>query len=309
MKKRFCTFLILSFWTVSSVYAQAGDVPEDEVSEPKLLSIRDLSEQGKYLEAILRADEDQSYKPLGEIVASAKSAWALSLVSSARKYWDQALAHKDCVGVERARALLARSLMEFQEMNYEVARGLAEEGTALIGESELRGELWLLIGESLKAQDLFSISESYFEKAVKEAGSDRKQEALLSLAQTQRLLGKNQEARITLTKVELNSKITPKALTELVNIDASINNSQGVKTWINEGRKLFPSEFNAGENSYKEVKALLADGQLNEASLELERVGKEVREDDAWLQLSRALVEEKQARSQLSITEEKVENK
>ena len=287
-------FKLLSLLLIFSsfAYAQAGDVALDDIREPSLLTIKELTEQGKYFDAVMRTEEDHSYKPLGEIVAAAKSAWALSLIASARKYWDQALAHRDCSGAERARVLLARGLMEFQERNYEESRSLAEEGASNIPQSELRGELWLLIGESLRSQELYSISESYFEKASLEAGSERKQEALLSLAQVQKQLGKLQEARSTLTKVELNSNITPKALNELVSIDAKSNNAQGVRTWISEGRKTFPSEFNTSESSYNQVRAMLADGQVEDAEKELSKLIKEVHEDDVWLQLSKALVEE-----------------
>lgn len=288
-----CHIMCISLFFCSTLlYAQDGDIAIDDVKDPGLLTIRELSEQGKHFEAIIRVEKDNSYRPLGEIIAAAKSAWALSLISHARKYWDLALSHKDCVGTERARVLLARGLMEFQERNFEQARSIAEEGTSYINESELRGELWLLIGESLRAQELFSLSETYLDKAVSESTGHRKQEAILSLAAVKKQLGKTDDARNTLTKVELSSQVTVKALTELVHIDAQKNNAQGVRTWIQEGRKSFPSEFSSSQIGFQHVRAMLSDGLLDDAEKEIQKVSREVHADDVWLQLSRSLVEE-----------------
>ena len=283
---------MMGFSIFNYCYAQSGDFAVEDVKDPGLLSIRELNEQGKYFEAVLRVEEVDTYRPLGEIISAAKSAWALSLVSYARKYWDLALSHKDCVGIEKARVLLAKSLLEFQERNYEQARGLAEEGASLIGESDLRGELWLLVGESLRAQELYSLSETYFEKAAKETSGNRKQEVLLSLAQVKKHLGKFEDSRSVLTKIELNSNITTKALTELVNIDANANNYLGVRTWVKEGRKSFPSEFGSSKLCYNNVRAMLADGLVDDAEKEIQKISKEVHAEDVWLQLSRSILEE-----------------
>jgi tetratricopeptide (TPR) repeat protein len=269
-----------------------SDAIAQEGSVSPLLSVKELSDQGMHLDAVLSLHKEEGSHSLGEILAAARSAWALGLVAEARARWDEALGHPDCSGLERARALYSRSIMEIQEHKYEDARMFAEEGTSLIGPSDLRGQLNFLIGESLFSQGLFSVSESYYEKAVLESGKEGRQEALLKLATVQERLGKSFDARKTLVKVELSSNVTPIALKRLIDIDAGAGNNSGVRTWITEGRNAFPSEFHSSRLVYSNARAMLHDGMVEEAEEEIARLSKEARDSDPWLQLGRAILEE-----------------
>lgn len=267
-----------------------------EARANSLHSVRELSAQGRHLDAILELQNEQENRSLGDIFAAARSAWALGLIMEARIRWEEAFEHPDCTGVERARALLSRSLMELQEEQYEEARSFAEEGSSYIDSSELRGQLQYVIAEALYAQNLYSLAEGYYKKAVSESSKEGRQEALLKLASVQNKLGRPQEARKSLVKIELSSRLTPIALNRLIEIDAHGRNSTGVRTWVEEGRNSFPSEFHTPKVGYAHARSLLADGLYYEAEEEISHLEKESKESDPWVQLGRALVEEYHAK-------------
>jgi tetratricopeptide (TPR) repeat protein len=263
----------------------------DSYSADPLIGIKELSEQGKHYEALLLYKERERTYSLGDILSVAKSAWSLGLISEARKRWHDAFMHPECKGIERSRVYLAVALMELQEGEYETARSNAEEGSALIKASELRGELYFVIAEALFAQNMYSLSEQYYDKAVKEAGKERSQEALLQLARVRNRLGRAHDARKSLVQIELTSKITPSALEELLYIDTKAKNYAGVRTWIEEGRNSYPSEFRSSKISYQHANALIHDGLVVEAEEEISYIKSNTRENDPWYQLGRAIIE------------------
>lgn len=282
-----CTAICLPF----VVYAEEG--------EYNLLSTRELFEQGKYLPALLQYKKAADHRTLSDLLYGAKSAWALSLVNESRAIWDEVLAHKECQGTERARALLAKALLEYQEGYYDKARGNAEDGASLLPESELRGELWFVIGETLVSGEFWSLAEPYYEKALREANKERKQETLLRLAKVRERLGKRDEARKTLIQIELTSDITPRALQELLAIDGKSKNSSGVRTWVSEGRSSYPSQFNDPEVNFLLISALLKDDLSSEASMELSKSVSSSNDSNIWNILSSAELEQRLAEKQV----------
>lgn len=270
-----------------------------EDTEYNLLSTRELFEQGKYLPALLQYKKAADRRTLSDLLYGAKSAWALSLVSEARAIWDEVLAHKDCQGTERARVLLSKALLEYQEGYYDKARTNAEDGASLLPESELRGELWFVIGESLTSGEFWSLAEPYYEKALREANKERKQETLLRLAKVRERLGKLEEARKTLIQIELTSDITPRALQELLTIDAKSKNASGIRTWVSEGRSSYPSQFNDPQVNFLLISALLKDDMSAEASLELNKSISSSNDSNIWNILSNAELEQRLAEKQV----------
>lgn len=284
--------LMLFMFTPISLFA--------EEPEYSLLNTRELFEQGKYLPALLQYKRNVDHRTLSDLLYGAKSAWALGLVNEARAIWDEVLAHKECEGTERARSLFARALLEYQEGNYDKARTTAEDAASLLPESELRGELWFVVGESLASGQFWSLAEPYYEKALREASKERKQETLLRLATVRDKLGRTNDARKTLIQIELTSDITPKALQNLLMIDAKANNPGGVRTWVNEGRSAYPSQFNDPEVNYLLISALLKDDMNKEAALELTKSIDSSNDSNIWNILSAAEYERALAEKQVA---------
>jgi tetratricopeptide (TPR) repeat protein len=282
---------ILVIWVSIILISPCTEVQGDSYDANPLIGIKELSEQGKHFEALLLFKEKEGSYSLGDILAVARSSWTLGLISESRKRWNDALMHSECRGIERSRVYLAMALMEFQEGEYEAARSYAEEGSALIKQSELRGELFFVIAESLFAQNLYSLSEQYYDKAVKESGKERSQEALLQLARVRSKLGRAHDARKNLVQIELTSNITPSALEELLYLDMKTKNYAGVRTWIEEGRNSYPSEFRSSKISYQHANALIHDGLVVEAEEEISYIKSNGKDNDPWFQLGRAIIE------------------
>jgi tetratricopeptide (TPR) repeat protein len=283
-------FMVLQVCAMSFAGAESGS------HQDPLIGIRELSAQGRHFDSVLLYKSNEHSRSLGETLAVAKSAWAIGLVDEARKRWDEALQHPECSGTERARIYLSRAIMELQENRFEEARSFSEEGSGLLESSELRGELYYVTAEALYAQKMFSLSERYYEKAAREGSRERSQEALLQLARVRNNLGRYAEARKTLTQIELTSKVTPEALEELLAIDTKNKNFAGVRTWIEEGRTSFPSEFRSSKTSYQHARALVHEGLMVEADEEISYLSTNAKENDPWFQLGRALLEAEYAK-------------
>ncbi len=296
MKVSFTTILFITILSLLQLVSMSFVHGDSRVGSDPLIGVKELSTEGRHFDAVLLYKDNESIRSLGETLAVARSAWALGLVEEARKRWDEALLHPDCSGTERARVYLARAIMELQEGEFEKARSFAEEGSSALDESELRGELYYIIAEALYAQKMYSLSERYYEKVSREGAKERTQEALLQLARVRNHLRRNTEARKALTQIELTSRVTPEALEELLTIDTKNKNFSGVRTWVEEGRNSFPSEFRSSKISYAHAMALINEGLMVEAEEEVSYISTNAKENDPWFQLGRALIEAEYAK-------------
>ena len=256
-------------------------------------SISDLSKHGMHFEALGEYERNKSKGlSLTDLTGAARSAWALNLVDKARTIWDTALARHDFGGTERAKALLARSILELQEGNFEKSRAFAEKGSALLEEpSEFRAQFWMLIGETLRAQGVKSQAITFYEKATQEGSEHSRAEALFLLAESQRDLGMHQKARHSYTSIPISSNYAAKALKGLVEIDYSDRDYGGVLTWIEEGFKNHAEEFNEPRLMYLHVTALLKLERIEDAQKVLHKLGTNFSEEEQWFEIAKSAVE------------------
>ncbi|MFN8388988.1 MAG: hypothetical protein U0136_01710 [Bdellovibrionota bacterium] len=273
----------------------AADGGDDTVAPVQVSteSIADLSRSGKHFEALTRYVQNPQNLGTAEKLAAAKSAWALGLVDRARALFDEVLANKDFRDDERARASLARSIVELQESNFEEARAIAERAGAKLESSDLRAQFWLVIAEALKEQNALSIAETYYQKAVKDGGREVQNEARYLLGECQLKLGMINESRYSFAAVEAGSPYTLQALRKLVEIDLTQRNYEGVVTWSDEGRESYPSDFRDGWLSYALISALVELGRPQDAEKELKDLKTQQSENNPWYALSQAALEAK----------------
>jgi tetratricopeptide (TPR) repeat protein len=276
------------------------------LAEGHSLTVRELSQQGRHLEALDRYDSaGGSTAVLADKLAAAKSAWALGLVDRSRQIWDETFLNKDFQGTERYREMLARAILELQEKNFEISRSFAERGAAELPHSELRSQFWLVIAEALAAQGANSQAEGYYRRAVDEGSGEQKNEATFLLGKCQLQLGLVSDARYTFAGVETSSKFSAATLRQLADIDYSQRNYEGVLTWIKEGREVAPSEFEEPWTGYAMVTALLELGRKADAEKELERLRVRYSDNDPWFALAASAVEATHARGRLKMPEVK----
>ncbi|MCB0360023.1 MAG: hypothetical protein KDD44_10315 [Bdellovibrionales bacterium] len=256
-------------------------------------SVVELARRGEHFQALSRYTElSEQERSVADGLAAARSAWSLGLVGRARDIWDDVFAIEDFRGVERARALLARAILEHQEQQHEPARAFAERGAALLEPSDLRAQFWLLIAESLRSENVLSRAEGYYERAAAEGTGQTKAEALYFLGEVQKGLGRLQEARQTFTSLPLASAFTARALKRLIEIDHTERDYDGVLTWIQEGLSTYPTSFDEPWVQYTRIKALLALGRYADAQVAQKEFGVKFSEKDRWYLLATAMVEQ-----------------
>ncbi len=255
-------------------------------------TVLELNRQQKHYEAVLAYTErDAKTLSLTEKLAAARSAWALGLVDTSRNIWQEASSRRGFTGSERSRALLAYSIMEFQEGNYEKSRSLAEQEAQNLPASDLRSQFWLVIAEALKAQGAWSLAEGYYNKALEEAEQAHSSEATYLLGSCQLRLGKVNDARYTFASLDTSSKNTADALRRLAEIDLGQGNYEGVLTWLEEGRESYPSLFNDSWTSYAEVTSLSRLSRAQDARKALTRAQKNHSDNDPWILFARSALE------------------
>lgn len=269
-------------------------------SEIASSGIRDLSSSGLHFEAVARAKATENLT-LGEELATARSAWGLGLVDAARIHWDAALANRDFRGPERTREQLARAILELQEGNYETARALAEQTAGTLSPSDVRAQFWVVVAESLKAQNAFSQAETYYKKAVEESSRESKSEPLFLLGECQLKLGMVNDARYSFASVSAPSRYTAPALLRLTEIDSLQRNYEGVLIWVSEGRENYPSDFEEPWLGHAEVVALTELGRYEEARRALERVRVRHSDKQPWFALAEAELEARQAAAAIPV--------
>ncbi len=254
-------------------------------------SVADQTSRGDHYGALKQVFEADENLKLTDLISAAKSAWALGLSDVSRDYWRRSLAHHELTGTERYRALLAQAILEFQESRYDAARKIAEKAAGELESSDIRSQFWLVIADSLKEQDAFSLAQQYYRRAVSEATGTRKTEARFLLAECQHHLGLFTAARKNFVLTETGTPYTEKSLRYLIEIDLSQQNYDGIVTWVNAGREQVPESFNDQWVSYAYIVALI---NLNKSELaKKELAGFKIRHsaDSSWYALAEAAVE------------------
>ncbi len=288
------SLLMLSILALCEIAAAdtASTLPSGSAKQTSLESLEELALRGKYFEAMVHYTEAPDRLGIADQLAVAKSAWALGLVDTARKLWDQVLADKNFEDAERSRASLARAILELQEGKPETARAIAESAAQkLTGPSELRAQYWLLIAEALKAQGALSLAEGYYKKAVAEGDAKTSSEATYYLGESQYQLGLINESRYSYAALDIASPYTAKALRRLAEIDLAQRNYEGVLNWIEEARESYPGEFSDGWTSYARISALVELGRLDTAEAELNSYRVRHNDLDSWYALAQAGIE------------------
>lgn len=257
-----------------------------------LASLPSLAERGLHFEVVTQYHaRDKDKISVAELLIIAKSSWALGLVDQARQLWDEVLAHKEFDGTDRARAMLARAILELQENQPEQARRFAELAAATLPASELRGQLWLVIAESLRTQGALSMAEGYYRKAISESSAEANNEARFLLGECQFKLGLTDAARETFVSVNNSSAFSAPAMRRLLEIDLQQRDYENALNWATEGVRNHPEAFGDAWVQYAIVTSLIELNRLAPAQEEMKRFAAKHSPDNEWFQLAESAIE------------------
>ncbi len=267
----------------------ADPVLGEERFEAMHETVSRLSKAGRHFDALVRYyNTPKSDWGVTEKTAAARSAWALGLVDRSREIFDDLFSEAESSDTAHSRIVLARAIMELQESNFESARAYAERGVSELSESELRSQFWLLIGEALRGEKAMSQAETYYEKASREGSAEARGEALFLLASSQIRSGRLDDARYSLAEITTSSRFSAQAVRRLAEIDLKQKDYESVIMWIEEGREMYPSEFEDAWSSYAEVVALVALSRGAQARTALNEFKARHTELNGWYQLAEA---------------------
>jgi tetratricopeptide (TPR) repeat protein len=291
IKKLFAKIYAIFFITCVMLAPFISAYAEEEYLYLDREAVSEYARQGKHFQALAEyLKSTDRISSISERTSAGRSAWALGLINHAREIWQGVFAQKTFVGPERARTMLASAIMELQEKNYDQARAHAEEGIANVDASDLRSQLWLVIAESFKEQGANSKAESFYRKASLE-GSDRiRAEATFLLGETLMNLGLMDNARYSFTSITTGSEYAPSALKRLVEIDFKQREYESVLTWIAEGTKTYPNEFDDPKISYAKIISLLEMEKYTQARDSLNNMQVRYSKSNNWAILSEAAV-------------------
>ncbi len=274
----------------TTVVAQVSTGTGVPIVEETGESLSTLSKRGEHFEALRKYYEGKDFVfSLTDTIFAARSAWALGLPQQAREIWDQVFANSALANPERVREILARSIMELQEGNYETSRSLAEEAVYDLESSDARSQLFLVIAESLNDQGTLKRAESFYQKAALEGSKSSRGEAQFLLGQCQLKQGLAEQARYSFTAVPTESSFAPGALRKLSEIDLQEKEYESVLTWIEEGEERYPSEFDEASIYHAKITALLELGRFDQAQQALEKLRSRYSENNSWFILAHAM--------------------
>jgi tetratricopeptide (TPR) repeat protein len=177
-------------------------------------------------------------------IAAAKSAWALSLPQLAIEEFDRALQDDSLDPVDRARLLISRGVIEFQEGRYQISNHFAEQAVrSLKKPSPLRAKGWMLWGQDAYELGQYGSAEAKFVAALKETAAEDAPDINYQLGLCRLKLGRQMEARENFENVPLEHEMAPNAIRHLADIALSAGNFSSAEFWLNTGRKQFADAF------------------------------------------------------------------
>lgn len=249
--------------------------------------------KAEYFQALVAFDKLPARRATPEaIVAAAKSAWALGLAERAIREYDRALRDDTLDALQRARLLLARGIIDYQEGRYQVAALFAEKGVAaLLEDNALKAQIWLLWAESLVKLNSYGAAEEKYISASQHAAEASRAEIYFLLARCQLNLGKWEEARLNFEQVPLRHERAAAAMRHLAEIALQQRRHEQASFWLQKGREDFPDEFLDSWVDYALVKAAIDRGELKKVQELQQRAEQKYPPSDTWLVLLNSAAE------------------
>ncbi|NLF25317.1 MAG: tetratricopeptide repeat protein [Deltaproteobacteria bacterium] len=257
------------------------------------IEVQRKASSGDYLEALALYDRlPRRQITTSATVAAAKSAWALSLPERAVAEFDQALQDKQLGKGERARLLLSRGIIEYQEGHFQVAILYAEKSLKqLKTASPLQAKAWLLWGESLSQLKSYGAAEEKYQKALEASLPAERPEVHYLLGVCQMKLGRLVQARQNFERVPLQHARTADALRGLAELSLQQGQSAQAVFWLNKGRQDYPDKFLDCWVDYILVRAAVEMKDAKQVKLLQAEAQKKYPPSDYWLTLLNAAAE------------------
>jgi tetratricopeptide (TPR) repeat protein len=225
-------------------------------------------------------------------IASARSAWALSLPDLAIERFEMILADRRVPESERARVLLSHAIIDFQEERYQLSLQYVREALKLLKEpSPLRGRLWLLSGENSYQLGQYGPASEAYTNAANEAEEEYQADIHYRLGLTGLRLGNKADAASNFERVPLGSERAPGSLRHLTQIALELGEYEKAELWLTTGRREFPENFIDSWVDYALVQVAIHQDDAEKVKSLLATAESKYPPSDEWLTLLHAAAE------------------
>lgn len=257
------------------------------------IDVQRLTAEGEYLKALSVYDAlPDRRKTTYAIISAGRSAWALGLYNRAIGEFEKALQDETLEKVDRARILLSRGIIEFQEDRYPTAALFADRASQELDQpSILRAKVWLLWGQALQKMNAAAPAEEKLKKALEEASDEDLGEVHYSFGLAEEALGKNKEAKDHFERVPLDHEKTPLAIRHLASISIQDGRYSDALFWLEKGRKDFRDSFLDSWVDYTQVQAAIGLNDVERVRSIRIDAGKQYPPSDKWYNLLEAAAE------------------
>jgi tetratricopeptide (TPR) repeat protein len=266
----------------------------DEARAQHASDVQKLNVEGDHFRALATYELLPSKKVVPEAkIAAAKSAWALGLNRQAADSFDAILRDSQLSPDTRARLILSRAVLEYQEERYQEGCLFAEKAVSLLGEpSPLRGRAFLLWGQSFVRMRAYGNAQEKFSRAMVEVQGGDKAEAYFNLGLVEMKLGKYAEAQRHLEAIPMDHERTATAIRLLAGLSLETKQIDRAKFWIEKGKHEYPEVFVDSWGDYGLLQVALAKGDIESARRIEEYSKKQYAPSDSWLVLMQAALEQ-----------------
>ena len=225
-------------------------------------------------------------------VAAGKAAWALSLPARAVEEFDAVLRGSDITPSDRAKLLLSRGIIEYQEGRYQTAILFAEKLSALLDSpSTYRAKAWLLWAESLSKLNSYGAAEQKYEKALAESAEEDRAEIRYLLGVCELKLGDTVKSRAQFEQIPFENERAPQAIRALAQISLDEGRVNEAGFWLRKGRSEFPEEFLDAWVDYALIQVAIKENNREDVSVIQAEAAKKYPPSDYWLTLLNAAAE------------------
>lgn len=283
----------LPYWIMTAAGLVIQLFLAGEASAQHPIEVERSAASADYFKALVAFDKLPSRRATAAAIAAAgKSAWALGLSERATREFDKALRAPDLNADERARLLLSRGIVEFQEARYQVASLYAERALEQLPQpSPLRSQVWFLWGESLMRSNMQGMAEEKYLHAAEEAASVDQPQVYFRLGECRFKLGKLGQARESFEKIPLQHEQAPHAIRYLAEVALQQKRYEQASFWLEHGREKFPEKFLDSWVDYALMQSAIYESQESKVRDLADAASKRYPPSDSWNVLLQAAAE------------------
>jgi tetratricopeptide (TPR) repeat protein len=258
------------------------------------IEVQRLAAKGDYYQALLVYGRMAKRSATSEChIAVAKSAWALGLMDQAAEEFDIALRDDSLPQLDRARLLLSRGIMEFQEGRHQSSNVFAGRAIELLSEpTSLRARVWLLWAQNLQSLGQFGAAEEKYLKALEESSEDDKPSIHYNLGLCRMRLGKTEEAGANFENIPISDPNAAGAVRYLARIALEKEDFPKAQFWLETGRREFPDSFLDSWVDYAMLRIAISEVSEEKVREIRAAAASKYPPSDEWLNLLDAAAEE-----------------